>query len=128
MHRSVSESGGGQIIVHSPPNEGEGTHKETLDSIRHSQRMQLELDEASQMMAELTESLDTDFCGRGEENEVFERVNDKEVKRRMRSLSGNAMNRLGIVSTGSLSTSEPGEFKQPVDPLPILNLSTLYPF
>jgi hypothetical protein len=74
------------------------TSEDRLEGMNHSKLMGLELDEASNMMAMITESLNTDFTGE---------VRVQDVKRRSRTLTGNSHNRLGIIST--LSTSEPGE-------------------
>ena len=97
-HRSLSES---SYPASNHINEEEvspnGSEDRSLTSIEPSERMHRDLDEASQMMVNMMESLDNDF-------------NDAEdvVKRRSRTLSSKAMNRLGIVST--LSNSEPGKF------------------
>ena len=88
-------------LLHSPTEEDEMTLHSHLQEINHSERMQQELDEASKTLAQLTESLDTEFI----RNSVVEAAGD--VTRRSRTLSSKAMNRLGISST--LSTSEPGE-------------------
>lgn len=83
-----------------------------LGNLGHSERMRIELDDTSNMLAKLTESLNTD-CVKGHHkddgNEVFEQDPLRSiVRRRSRVLSSNTMNRLGIVS--SLSTSEPGMY------------------
>lgn len=79
------------------------TFKDTMVGIEHSVRMQQELEAASKMMENLTESLDTEFVKRKEE---AEEVKVDVVKRRSRSIPSNSRNRLGIISVAS--TSEPG--------------------
>lgn len=86
-HRTLSEGG---ESLHSVT----GEEEDTIKDVHYSKHMDLELEEASNMMAMLTESLNTEFS-------------PEVVKRRSRTLSGKATNRLGIVST--LSNSEPGE-------------------
>lgn len=95
-HRSLSEGGDGS---HSLTGEEEDTLK---NAFHPSEKMLSGLDEASNMMAKLTESLNTEFSKREEE------VGVDVVKRRSRMTSGNVMNRLGIIST-TMSTSEPGK-------------------
>ena len=110
--RTLSE--GGDTHLHSPTGDEEDTLKASLNGLTHSKRMHHELDETSKTLAQLMESLDTDFNkpSRGkaeeeEEEEAFQPGRDGEVvKRNPRSISAKALNRLGISS--SLSTSEPG--------------------
>lgn len=79
--------------------------RDALASIEPSERMHRDLDEASKMMTNMMESLDSEFKNGGE---------GCVVKRRSRNLSSNALNRLGIVST--LSNSEPGKSNWQVGP------------
>lgn len=86
--------------------------KEALGDIGHSERMHHELDEASKMMADLTESLNT-FDGRREgkcaTDSVFmgEEAEEKDETLKRRSGLRSSSSRLTVIST--LSTSEPGQ-------------------
>lgn len=112
--RTLSEGGEASLhLLNSPTEEDEATLKAHLLDLNPSERMHQELDEASRSLALLTESLDTEFrrpppaaaAAAGGRDSLAE-VSAAEVKRRSRTLSGKALNRLAISST--LSTSEPG--------------------